>query len=158
MAMYGKLDAVVPGTLDGLNHNIESRVATVAVQFGDPVMYDAGVADKVFAPDSTDASLVFGGVAAISQRSDVDSEGQYDIKDMVSVVTDGEIWVRVPDALTACANKPAFVIDLLADADYKKFTDTAGANTYDSGTVFKSNPISLGVGKTYALVEVRGLK
>lgn len=158
MAQYGDLDKVRAGTLDGLDHNFESRVASVAVQFGDPVMYDAGNETTCYAPDSTDVSLVFGGVAVLSHRSFVDSEGEYPVEDMVSVCTDGEIWVRVPDGLSGCANKVAYVIDLLADVDYKKFTATSGANTYDAGCVFKSNPISLGTGKTYARVEVRGLK
>jgi hypothetical protein len=81
---------------------------------------------------------------------------------MVSVCTDGEIWIRVPDALTGCANKIAFVTDLIADGAYKKFTDTASANTYGTAGigvgVFKSNPISLGTGQTFARVALSGVK
>lgn len=158
MAMYGNQDSVRAGVLDGLDHNFESRIAVAAFKFGDPVMYDAGDEKKCYVPDSTDVSLVFGGIATLSQQSYVDSVGEYPINSVVSVCTEGEIWVRVPDGLTGCANKPAYVIDLLADGDYKKFTATSGANTYDPGCVFKGNPISLGAGQTFARIEVRGLK
>ncbi len=84
--------------------------------------------------------------------------GEYADGDEVSVCTEGKIWVRVPDGLTGCSNKPAYVIDLIADGDYKKFTATSGANTYDPGCWFRSNPITLGTGQTFALVEVRGVK
>lgn len=156
--MYGDLSPVRAGVLDGLDHDYESRVALAAFKFGDPVMFDAGNETSAYVPDSTDASLVFGGVAVINQRGDNTSVGEYAIKDMVSVCTEGKIWVRVPDALSGCANKPAYVIDLIADGDYKKFTDTAGANTYDPGCYFRSNPITLGTGQTFAMVEVRGVK
>lgn len=158
MAQYGKLDAVRAGMLDGLEHGYESRVADAVIQFGDPVMYDVGDEKTAYAPDSTDTSLKFGGVAVLSQRAYIDSKGEYPIGDQVSVCNEGEIWVRVPDALTGCANKPAHVIDLISDGDYKKFTDTAGANTYDNVAVFKGNPISLGTGLTFARIAVSGVK
>jgi hypothetical protein len=158
MAQYGSLDKVAPGTLDGLFHDFESRVANAVTQFGDPVMYDAGDEKKCYAPDSTDVSLVFGGVAVTAPRSYNSSVGEYPAGDQVSVVKSGEVWVKVPDGLTGCANKIAYVIDLIADGDYKKFTATSGANTYDSKCVFKGNPITFGAGKTYARVEVRGVQ
>lgn len=159
MAQYEKIDAVRAGMPDGLEHGYESRVAAVAIQFGDPVFYDVGNEKEAFLPDVTDTSLKFGGVAVLSQRSYVDSKGEYPALDMVSVCHEGEIWVRVPDDLTGCANKPALVVAATGNAEYKKFTDTVSAGvTYDSGAVFKGNPVSLGTGLTFARIEVRGLK
>ena len=101
-------------------------------------------------------SAKFAGVAVLSQRSFLTVEGEYPIGDMLSVVTEGGIWVKVPDGLTGCANKAAYVIANSDNADYKKFTATA-TNTYAIGGYFKSNPIVVGTGATFALVVVDGL-
>jgi hypothetical protein len=250
---YNDLTPVRAGMLDGLEHNIESRVADEATQFGDPVFYKNGDEDKEYLPfqnsvtqllsadlvasnvltttvtlngvaltpvattyasshaasmtthiaavaaltgvtcvagstnraivitgdaatdnvsvvsvvtlgasqatvaDTYATSFKFGGVAVISQRSFVDSTGEYPATDMVNVLTEGEIWVSVPDGTTGTANQIAYVIANSDNANYKKFTATA-TNNYDSGCYFKSNPIAVGTGKTFAKVEVRGIK
>jgi hypothetical protein len=159
MAMYGFQDKVRAGVLDGLDHDFVSKRATAVVQFGDPVFVALGNETDIVAPDFTNANLRFQGVAVIAQQSTITQVGEYPINEVVSVCNEGEIWVAVPDALTACANKPAFVTALIADPAYKKFNvGPVGTTMYDSGCTFTSNPITLGTGKTYAKVDIRGLK
>jgi hypothetical protein len=159
MAMYGYLDKVRAGTLDGFDHNYVSKRATAVVQFGEPVFATLGNETDIMPPDHANANLRFQGVAVLVQQSTITQVGEYPINEVVSVVTEGEIWVPVPDALSGCFGKPAFVVDLIGNAEYKKFNvGPAGATVYDAGCVFTSNPITLGTGKTYAKVEVRGLK
>jgi hypothetical protein len=158
MAMYGNLDAVRAGVLDGLDHNFVSKLNKVAMKFGDPVFVATGNETDGVAPDSTDATRKFAGVAVLVQQATKAVEGEYPVNELVSVCTSGEIWVRVPDALTLCANKPAHVVDLIANGEYKKFDATANANTYDNVGYFTSNPISLGTGQTFAKVMLSGTK
>lgn len=159
---YGDMRPALPGLMDYHNSEIETALANVAIGFGEPVFYDAGVEGTAYLPDSTDASLVFGGVAVRSQRSYTDSEGLYPAGTDVNVLYEGVIWVEVPTGETATANKPAYVIHLTSDGDYKKFTSTAGTN-YDTGAVFAGNPVVVpnfdSAGSiTIAPVKVRGLK
>jgi hypothetical protein len=165
MAMYGNLDQVFPGMIEGREHNIESRIVkpVAGIQYGSAVFYDAADQEGAYAPDSTDASLLFAGVALNSLRADAKAgiANSYTQYDTINVVNRGEIWVRVPDAETNTANKPVYLIHLTSDGDYGKFTSTAGTN-YDTGCWFKPNPIINGTGTgapgKYACIEVRGLK
>jgi len=47
MAMYGDMDIARAGMLDGLDHEVESKVAVSATQFGDPLFVKDG--DETFA-------------------------------------------------------------------------------------------------------------
>lgn len=104
------------------------------------------------------STLVFGGVAIVSHRefwdgaTGTDVSGIYPTLDMVNSLNDGEVWVKVPDAASNTANKPAYVILNTESADYGKFTTTS-TNNYDCGCYFKSNPLN-----KLAKVEVRGIK
>lgn len=255
MGMYGYLDAVRAGVLDGLDHNFESRKAVSALKFGAPVFYKngdekfgykanrnaltatlsgdlvtsnvitttvtlngvaltpvastfagdhattlaahiaaiaaltgvtcaAGTAARSYTvtgdADTDNVGFVsvvtlgagqatvsysaatnatkFGGIAVLSQRSTNTVEGEYPAGDMVSVCTEGEIWVRVADNLTLCANKPAYVVFDSDEAAYGQFTPTSSVDTYDAGAYFRGNPIVVGTGETFARIEVRGLK
>ena len=158
MAMYGNLLAVRAGTLDGLDHNFVSKRADVGFQFGDPAFVDAANETDIVAPDSTDASLKFQGVAVHTYYSDRDVEGEYPENHMVPVCTGGEIWVKVVAVDTAIiANTPAYVIDLTSDGNYKAFTDLAGANTYGPIGYFTSNAVTVGAVK-FAKIVIDGIK
>jgi hypothetical protein len=159
MAMYGLQDKVRAGVLDGLDHDFVSKRATATVLFGEPVFVALGNETDIVPADFTNANLRFQGVAVVAHQSTITQVGEYPINEVVSVCNEGEVWVRVPDALTACANKPAFVTTLIADGNYKKFdVGPVGSTKYDAGCMFTSNPITLGTGLTYAKVDVRGLK
>lgn len=148
-------DSARAGLVFGIETDVESKVVAsgVTIEFGEPVFVDEGVEDIAYAGDSTDASLKFLGVAMISHRSYKDSEDQYVAFQEMNVLTEGEIYVPVASGITATANKPAYVVNLISDADYNKFTTTSGSN-YDIGGYFRSNPNADGL----ARVELRGLK
>jgi hypothetical protein len=148
-------DSARAGLVFGIETDVESKVVAsgVTFEFGEPVFVDEGVEDIAYAGDSTDASLKFLGVAMISHRSYKDSEDQYVAFQEMNVLTEGEIYVPVASGITATANKPAYVVNLISDADYNKFTTTSGSN-YDIGGYFRSNPNADGL----ARVELRGLK
>lgn len=162
MSAYGNMDVARPGMLDGIeSEDIISKVAGVAFAFGDPVFVDAGNATTAVAPDGTDASLVFRGIALESPRSFVASSGLYPAGDMVNVGGVGNyVWVKVVTGLTAIANKPVYLVDDTTSGDYKLFTDVSTSN-YDTGAVFASNATTITLGGatvTIALVEMRGIK
>lgn len=148
-------DSARAGLVFGIETDVEAKVVAsgVTFEFGEPVFVDEGVEDIAYAGDSTDASLKFLGVAMISHRSYKDSEDQYVAFQEMNVLTEGEIYVPVASGITATANKPAYVVNLISDADYNKFTTTSGSN-YDIGGYFRSNPNADGL----ARVELRGLK
>lgn len=159
---YGSQRQAKKGMMAYHNNEIETATADVQFSFGDPVFYDAGVPGTAYAPDSTDASLVFAGVAPSSEQSYRDSEGVYPADTDVNVLYQGVVWVEVPTGETATANKPAYCIHLTSDGDYKKFTTTVGTN-YDTGAVFASDPIVVSEfngasNVTIAKLKVRGLK
>lgn len=148
-------DSARAGLVFGIETDVEAKVVAsgVTFEFGEPVFVDEGVEDIAYAGDSTDASLKFLGVAMISHRSYKDSEDQYVAFQEMNVLTEGEIYVPVASGITATANKLAYVVNLISDADYNKFTTTSGSN-YDIGGYFRSNPNADGL----ARVELRGLK
>ena len=160
MAMYGMTDRVRAGVLDGLDHDFVSKRVAVACKFGAPLMVNAGNEKDAELADSTDTGQKFIGVAVEVEQEDRTVVGEWPAKSVVSVCIDGVVSVRVPDGKTAIANKPAYVVDLLADGDYQKFTDVSGANTYDTAVgVFASNAWTLGTGETFAFVRLTaGLK
>jgi hypothetical protein len=150
------IDQMRAGTLFGPMLWAENKVVPsgVTFEFGDPVFVDEGDETKAYEPDSTDASLHFLGVAPISHRCYKDSVEQYVEYQEMNVLTKGKIYVHVASGVTGCANKPAYVVDLVSDGDYKKFTTTSSANTFDIGGYFRSNPNADGL----AVVELRGVK
>lgn len=148
-------DPARAGLMFGIDYNAETAVVPsgVTFEFGDPVFVDAGVVGVAYVPDSTDASLKFLGVAPISHRSYKDSEEQYVAYQDMNVITKGTIYVPVASGISACANQAAYVVDLISDGDYKKFTTTNSAATYAVGGYFRSNVNDDGL----ALLELRGL-
>lgn len=141
MSAYGTLDARIAGQLYGVDYDIETKVVPsgVSFAFGAPVFVDAGDENTAYAPDSTDASLKFLGVACISHRSYDGSEDEYvDFQDM-NVVTRGEIYVAVASGLTNIANAAAYVIDDAGEADFGKFTTANVEGSYSTGGYFRSN-------------------
>ena len=160
MATNGYMDVARPGLLNGLQEFIESKIAAVAIPFGSPVFVKNGNANEVFLADDTDATRRFFGVAVASHRSFVSGSGEYPIDDQVNVLTRGQIWVKVKAGETGLANKPAYIIDLAADADANKFTAVTTDNL-DSGGFFRDGPYVFtfdGASVTLAVVEVRGPK
>jgi hypothetical protein len=157
MAAYGSQDVARAGLCFGVGElEVETKVAAsgVTFEFGEAVFVDAGVEDVGYAPDSIDTSLKFLGIARISQRSFVDSEGNYPPYSDMDVLTEGEIYVQVASGLSAIANAPAYVLDVTTDAQYQKFTtDSTAENVYDIGCYFRSNVVD-----GLARLEVRGLK
>jgi hypothetical protein len=159
MAAYGNQDAARAGLVYGSNNsNVETLIAAsgVTFEFGEAVMVDTGVEDVGYAPDSTDASLKFAGIAIISQRSYTDSEGNYPPYSLLNVLSEGMVYVQTASGISAStANQAAYVCDDKGSAtNYQKFTtDSSAGNIYDIGCYFRSN-----VDGGLALLEVRGLK
>ena len=155
MASYGSMDKRRVGTLNGLDGNlIESKIANVEIDFGKGVFYKVGDEDKAYLADSLDATLVFAGVASISQRSYGSTVGSYIAGDQVNVLREGEIWVQCTANNASIAGKPVYLANVVATtATYGKFTD-ASAGAYATGAYFKTNSDANGL----ALIEVRGLK
>lgn len=151
MAAYGNLDPVKAGMFEGMETSIETLPAGIDFEFGDPVFVDEG-ASVAIAPDSTDVSRHFAGVAAISHRSYKDSEGKYIANDLVNVARGDKIWVPVIAGETGITNKLAYVEDDTTSPDYKKFTSVSTGN-YATGGIFRSEIVN-----GLALVELRGLK
>ena len=156
MAMYGNLDTARAGMLDGLDHDFVSKRTAVAFKFGDPAFVDAGNETDIVQGDVADVSLVFQGVVVLTQYADNTVEGELPAKEVASVVRDGEIWVRVPEGMTATANLSAFAIADSGEADYKKFTKTSAATTVTTGAIFTSNPVAVSTGNTFARIKVDG--
>jgi hypothetical protein len=154
MANYGEQGTGIAGELFGTDYNIETKVVPSGVEFafGEPVFVDAGDENTAYEPDSTDASLLFLGVAVISHRSYKDSEDKYVEYQDMNVVDRGEVYVAVASGIINCANAPAYVTHGVVDANYKMFT-TSSVGTYATGGYFRSNAAD-GI----ARVELRGLK
>ena len=153
MAAYGNIDAARAGLVYGLDTTVETKIVAsgVTVEFGDAVFVDAGVEDYGYLGDSTDGSLKFLGVAMISQRSFVASEGEYPAYDAMNVLIEGEIYVTVASGLSSIANSAAYVIDDTTDGQYGKFTTTNSAATYGPVGYFRSN-----VSSSLARLQVAG--
>lgn len=90
MAAYGNMEKAVPGLLDGLNHQIDSRLADGAIEFGDVVCGKDG--DQV----------ILGGDAplGIVARTALDAPN-YPNKSAVNVARTGKIWANASEAVTA---------------------------------------------------------
>lgn len=158
MAAYSYLSGARAGLVYGLNTEIETKIvgSGVTVDFGDPVFVDEAVEDTGYLGDSTDSSLKFLGVAIISQRSFVTSEGEYPAYDAMNVLTEGEVWVPVASGVTACANKAAYAVNVTTADDYNKFGISTTSGIYATAVgYFRSNPNS----ESLALVQLSsGLK
>lgn len=154
MGAYGTQDAGIAGLLYGSALNIETKVVAsgMTFAFGSAVFVDQGDEDTAYVPDSTDTSLKFLGVAVISHRSYIDSEDTYVAYQDMNVLEEGEIYVATASGLTTIANQPAYVVDLIGDANYGKFTTTNSGDTYSTGGYFRSN-----VSNGLARLELRGL-
>lgn len=157
MAGYGNMEAAKAGLIYGLDYEIESKVVPsgVTFDFGDPVFIDEGSEEVVAKADSNDASLNFFGIAIVSQRSFDDAQGDYPAYDTINVMTRGKVWVPTVSGVSAIANKPAYVGNVIATtAAYEKWTDSNSA-TYDAGCFFRTNADGVG---GLAVIEVRGVK
>lgn len=90
MAAYGNMEKAVPGLLDGLNHQIDSRLADGAIEFGDVVCGKDG--DQV----------ILGGDAPIGivARTALDAPN-YPNKSAVNVARTGKVWANASEAVTA---------------------------------------------------------
>ena len=141
MSAYGNQDANIAGGLFGSNPVISSLVVPsgASFAFGGGVCVDVGDASKAYVPDSTDTSLVFRGVAVASHRSYVSADdGSYVAYTDMNVLTEGEIYVVAASGLTNIANSAAYLVDLISDGDYGKFT-TSDSGTLPTGGYFRSN-------------------
>lgn len=141
MSAYGNQQSNIAGGLYGVEPTISSLVVPsgVSFAFGDAVFVDAGDASKAYKADSTDASLAFRGVAVASHRSynSVDDGSYIGYTDM-NVLTEGEIYVVAASGISAVANLAAYVVNLISDGDYGKFTSSA-TNAIATGGYFRSN-------------------
>jgi len=155
MSAYGDMTVAKAGLIYGLDYEVESYVVPsgVTFDFGDPVFVDAGDENTAYKADSTDASLVFKGVAIISQRSFDSAQGDYPEYDSINVMVRGKVWVPVVSGVVSCANAKAYVANVIATtSDYEKFT-TSDSNSYDCGHYFRTNATG-----GLAVLEVRGIK
>jgi len=156
MAAYGNLSTARAGVADGLDFSfVESKAVYTGqtIAFGAPVFVKTGNESQAFIADSTDATKIFAGVALLSQRSFVGTEGEYPAGDAVNILTRGRVWVNIPVGESGTANKPAYVYhNTSAGADHQKFTAVT-AGTYNTGAFFVSNPVG-----GLVLVEVNGRK
>lgn len=154
MAAYGSLDYARAGLAFGLETDVETKIAAsgTTFEFGDPVFVKNGDEDTGYAGDSNASDLKFLGVAMISQRSFVESEGEYPAYDAMNVLYGGEIYVPVASGLSTIANQAAYVIDDQNDAQYGKFT-TSNSGTYGPVGHFRSN-----VSDSLARLQVSGIK
>lgn len=90
MAAYGNMEKAVPGLLDGLYHQIDSRLADGAIEFGDVVCGKDG--DQVFVGGDTPLGIV--------ARTALDAP-DYPNKSAVNVARTGKIWANASEAITA---------------------------------------------------------
>ena len=90
MADYGNMEKAVPGLLYGLNHQIDSRLADGAIEFGDVVCGKDG--DQV-----TLGGDVPMGIAARTALG----TPNYPDKAAVNVCRTGKVWANAAEAVTA---------------------------------------------------------
>ena len=152
MAAYGNIDAARAGLVYGLDIIVETKIVPsgVTVDFGDAIFVDAGEEDYGYLGDSGESDYKFLGVAMVSQRSFVDSEGEYPEYDAMNVLIEGEIYVTIASGLTSIANSAAYVIDDTTDDQYGAFT-TSSSGTYGPVGYFRSN-----VSSSLARLQVAG--
>ena len=155
MSAYGTIDAARAGMIYGIVDDIETLIVSSGAEFeyGDPVFVKQGEEEVAYEGNSGDATLVFAGVAVVSQKSSLTAAGKYEAYDEMNVLREGKVWVTVASGQTGVANKAAYVIHATGDSNYEKFTGSS-SSTYDCGGYFRSNPTS----DWLAVLEVRGLK
>lgn len=90
MAAYGNMEKAVPGLLDGLNHQIDSRLADGAIDFGDVVCGKDG--DQVTLGGDVPLGIV--------ARTALDAPN-YPNKAAVNVCRTGKVWANASEAVTA---------------------------------------------------------
>ena len=90
MAAYGNMEKAVPGLLDGLNHQIDSRLADGAIEFGDVVCGKDG--DQVALGGDVPLGIV--------ARTALDAPN-YPNKAAVNVCRTGKIWANAAEAVEA---------------------------------------------------------
>ena len=90
MAAYGNMEKAVPGLLYGLNHQIDSRLADGAIEFGDVVCGKDG--DQVELGGDTPLGIV--------ARTALDAPN-YPDKAAVNVCRTGKVWANASEAVTA---------------------------------------------------------
>lgn len=154
MGAYGNIEKAKAGLIYGLDYEIETRIVPsgTTFDFGDPVFVDEGDEEKGYKADSNNVSLKFFGIAVISQRSFVDSQGDYPEHDTMNVMTRGKVWVPVMSGVVNVANKGAYVEHDNTDPDFELFTDDS-SGTYNTGCFFRSNAEN-----GLCVLEVKGIK
>lgn len=90
MAAYGNMEKAVPGLLDGLNHQIDSRLADGAIEFGDAVCGKDG--DQVTLGGDVPLGIV--------ARTALDAPN-YPDKAAVNVCRTGKVWANASEAVAA---------------------------------------------------------
>ena len=90
MAAYGNMEKAVPGLLDGLNHQIDSRLADGAIEFGDVVCGKGG--DQVTLGGDVPLGIV--------ARTALDAPN-YPNKAAVNVCRTGKVWANASEAVAA---------------------------------------------------------
>lgn len=90
MAAYGNMEKAVPGLLDGLNHQIDSRLADGTIEFGDVVCGKDG--DQVFVGGDVPLGIV--------ARTALDAPN-YPDKAAVDVCRTGKVWANASEAVMA---------------------------------------------------------
>ena len=90
MAAYGNMEKAVPGLLDGLNHQIDSRLADGAIEFGDVVCCKDG--DQVTLGGDVPLGIV--------ARTALDAPN-YPNKAAVNVCRTGKVWANASEAVAA---------------------------------------------------------
>jgi hypothetical protein len=145
MAAYGSIDTMKAGLIYGLSYEAETKVVPSGktFEFGEPVFVTTGDANSAYYPLSSDASLKFLGVAPISQRSSVDDEGAYEAYDDMNVVTEGIVTVNVHSGIasSSIANTLAYIQNVAASGQYKKFYNATGNSYATAVGYFRSNAV-----------------
>lgn len=90
MAAYVNMEQARPGLLDGLHHQIDSRLADGAIEFGDIVCGKGG-----------DQAVIGGDVPLGVVACDALDAPNYPDKSAVNVVRSGKVWANASEAVTA---------------------------------------------------------
>lgn len=94
---YGNMNKAVAGLIDGLHHDIESRL--VAGSTGDKLDFGKA-AFAASTPDGESAAKTGSVVIGITTRTAKVGEG-YDVGDCANVMTRGRVWAVAGGAITA---------------------------------------------------------
>jgi hypothetical protein len=128
MAAYGRMDSAILGLPYGIEMDVESYPAAVAITPGRPVYQTPGTESTC---KTTYASGdVFLGIALVSQRSNIGDVGTYAIGELVNIMKKGSVWVG---AASTVSTAPAKAYATSAGV----FSATASGN-YNVGAYFRT--------------------